>query len=65
MGCGEVSYLHEQNPADNHPDPLFFPTGDKIGKWRRPKVEARTGEWQSAIFKKKTLNRQNLSNIKM
>ena len=52
MGCGEVSYLHEQNPADNHPDPLFFPTDDKIGKWRRPKVEARTREWQSAIFKK-------------
>ena len=44
MGCGEVSYLHEQNPADNHPDPLFSPTDDKIGKWRRPKVEARTGD---------------------
>ena len=56
MGCGEVSYLHEQNPADNHPDLLFFPTDDKIGKWRRPKVEARTGEWQSAIFKKNLLN---------
>ena len=51
MGCGEVSCLHERNPADNHLDPLFSPTGDKIGKWRRPRGEGRIGEWQSAIFK--------------